>query len=179
MRRFFWYFFLLAILSFSPWAVAAGRCPNCGGKLSVVHKLGDKASANNHELVPVSVYQLLSWDQDSPICTRCWLVHLKKNFKGQPDEWARSNARANVFYQPLRRTIRNFPVPDGAWRLYSQDFLNGKVVEIVEFSFTTSADLETRCREYCRQNKLYLYVETRGDGTEFVVASTKDGKFFW
>ncbi|MBK1883377.1 hypothetical protein JIN85_13195 [Luteolibacter pohnpeiensis] len=154
-------FFLLALRLF-----AAEPCPVCGGELTTVGMIKDDLSKpNKNEWVwrgsPECGLQM--FNDDSPICKRCWFV----SDGGTPVWWRRSSELPDSFLVPFSVAIRNFPVPPKS-ASYEQRFVEGTRTESIHFWCDDSPELIAKFRKYCIENNLSIDISAKHDGQVFI-----------
>ncbi len=117
----------------------------------------------------------LLFDENSIICTQCWL-----SYSQVLQHWARRSESADCFHRPLSTAIRNLPLPpakDFRWggAVYSQEIADERVTESVSFWCRNSADLISGFRAYARKHNLSMSVEKGQDPKEiWVLIETKE-----
>ncbi|MBK1884706.1 hypothetical protein JIN85_20005 [Luteolibacter pohnpeiensis] len=128
----------------------AGECPACGGVVTTVGKVADDETkpSKNQWVWNRSICANLLFDEDSLICTRCWLA----KDKNQPDTWMRSSLLPDSFVIPLSDAIRRFPEPGN----YNQRFVGKRRIESMSFWCADSPDLIGKFQNYCKQHDLTL-----------------------
>jgi len=140
----------------APPLMAAEKCPNCGVEVVTVGKVSDdetKPSKNQWVWNRSSCANLLH-DEDSLICTRCWLV----KDRTEPTVWMRSSELPSSFVVALSAAIRGFPAPKDSAN-YDQRFEGKKRLESLSFWCEDSKDLIASFRRYCEEHGLTIKVE--------------------
>lgn len=133
--------------------MAADKCPVCGGAVTTVGKVTDDKTkeSKNQEVWDRSSCAFTGHDDDSVICTRCWLVQDRT----EPKVWIRSSVLPDSFFIPLSKAIREFPAPKDS-ASYDQRFEGEKRIESMSFWCTDAPDLITKFQKYCKQHALIL-----------------------
>jgi hypothetical protein len=133
---------------------AADPCPVCGGELTTVGKVKDDPSKPNKNLwVWRRSSGLQLFDENSPICKRCWFV----SNSDSPAWWMRSCEQPESFHIPLSQAIRKFPVPPG-FASYDQLFIDGKRTDSLFFMCKNSTEMIAKFRGFCTKHQLSISV---------------------